>query len=160
MTELEGLAALDAAGALTDEESREYRVRLSKASAEERAAIAHVYDLIARAAVAGADETPGPAVRDRLKKVIEGSRIYSVLAGEGQWGPGPVAGTRIKLLSVDRVRRSMTMLMRVEPGARYPPHHHSGGEDCYVISGASSFTAGISTRATSITPRLTAITVS
>ena len=25
--------------------------------------------------------------------------------------------------------------LRVDPGARYPPHHHSGGEDCYVISG-------------------------
>jgi anti-sigma factor ChrR (cupin superfamily) len=28
------------------------------------------------------------------------------------------------------------MLLKAEPGARYPAHRHSGPEECYVISGS------------------------
>ena len=28
------------------------------------------------------------------------------------------------------------MLLKGEPGARYPAHRHSGPEECYVISGS------------------------
>jgi len=135
MTELEDLAALDAAGALNETEQRDYYAKLASASADERAAVAQFYELAAQVAVADARMAPSPGARDRLLKRVEGSRLYSVLAGEGRWLPGPVPGTRIKLLSVDRRRESATLLMRVDPGARYPAHHHTGGEDCYVISG-------------------------
>lgn len=30
----------------------------------------------------------------------------------------------------------MTLLIKGEPGARYPAHRHSGPEECYVISGS------------------------
>src|SRR5678815_5255174 len=66
---------------------------------------------------------------------VNASRLYSLRADQGTWKPGPVPGTRVKLLSMDRLRNSATLLMKVDPGARYPAHHHSGGEDCYVISG-------------------------
>jgi anti-sigma factor ChrR (cupin superfamily) len=145
-TELEALAALDAAGALDDAEQREYRERLKHASAAERTAIGQLYDLAAALASAGATVAPPAGARDRLMERIERSpakrregvlpdQVYSVLAGEGMWQPGPVSGTLVKILSLDRRRDSATLLMRVEPGARYPAHHHTSGEDCYVISG-------------------------
>lgn len=135
MTELEDLAALDAAGALNETEQRDYRAKLAAASAGERTAIAQFYELTAQLAAGHAGDAPPPGARERLMKRVEGSRLYSVLAGEGSWLPGPVPGTRIKLLSLDRRRDSATLLMQVDPGARYPAHHHTGGEDCYVISG-------------------------
>jgi anti-sigma factor ChrR (cupin superfamily) len=135
MTDLEDLAALDAAGALSETEQRDYRAKLAGASADERAAIAQIYELATQFAVAEAGIDPPPGARERLLRRVDGSRLYSVLADEGSWLPGPVPGTRIKLLSIDRRRDSATLLMRVDPGARYPAHHHTGGEDCYVISG-------------------------
>ena len=134
-TDLEELAALDAAGALADDEQRDLRGKLAAASAEQRAAIAHIYELAARFAVERATEEPPPGTRARLMERVTTSRLYSLRAGEGTWQPGPVPGTRVKMLSRDRVRNSATLLMRVEPGACYPAHHHSGGEDCYVVSG-------------------------
>lgn len=134
-TDLEELAALDAAGALAGDEQRDLHAKLAAASAEERAAIAHIYELAAQLAVERATRDPPPAVRERLMDRVKASRLYSLRADEGAWTPGPVPGTRVKLLSLDRMRNSATLLMRVDPGARYPAHHHSGGEDCYVISG-------------------------
>ncbi len=134
-TDLEELAALDAAGALDEVEQRDLHAKLAAASAPERAAIARIYELAAQLAVERATEAPAPSVRERLMNRVNSSHLYSLRAGEGTWKPGPVPGTRVKLLSLDRMRNSATLLMRVDPGARYPAHHHGGGEDCYVISG-------------------------
>ena len=134
-TELEEFAALDAAGALDEPEQRELRAKLDAAPAEARAAIAQIYELAGQLAVERATEEPVPAVRERLMDRVKASRLYSLRADDGTWTPGPVPGTRVKLLSLDRLRNSMTLLMRVDPGTRYPAHHHNGGEDCYVISG-------------------------
>jgi anti-sigma factor ChrR (cupin superfamily) len=133
--ELEELAALDAAGALDEHEQRQLRDRLFDASPEERAAIARIYDAAAQVLVEQAAEEPPAGARERLMARVKASKLYSLRADEGAWGPGPVPGTRVKLLSIDPKRDSATILMRVDPGASYPPHHHSGGEDCYVISG-------------------------
>ena len=140
------LAALDAVGVLDDQEQREYREKLAAASPEERAAIAQLYDIAAQIATQSslrladarsgqADVEPPAGARERLMARIDRSRMYSLRANDGAWKAGPVPGTRVKLLSLDRARNSVTILMRVDPGAKYPPHHHSGGEDCYVISG-------------------------
>jgi anti-sigma factor ChrR (cupin superfamily) len=43
---------------------------------------------------------------------------------------------RRKILAIDRARDLVTMLLKGEPGTRYPAHRHSGPEECYVISGS------------------------
>jgi len=134
-TDLEDLAALDAAGALDEGEQRQYRERLKTASAAERSAIAQLYDLAAAVASEQATVAPPAGSLERLLQRIEASQVYSVLAHEGDWRPGPVAGTRVKILSLDRTRDVATLLMRVEPGARYPAHRHTSAEDCYIVSG-------------------------
>ena len=55
-------------------------------------------------------------------------------ADEG-WHPHPVPGIRMKLLALSRDRGCATLLFDVAPGVVFPAHHHSGPEECYVVSG-------------------------
>jgi anti-sigma factor ChrR (cupin superfamily) len=92
-------------------------------------------------------ETPSPDVKMRLMARIrtmqqEASAADTVPAGfsftldaETEWQPHPVPGIRMKLLSVNRRAGYVTLLLDVAPGTRFPEHHHSGAEECYVISG-------------------------
>jgi anti-sigma factor ChrR (cupin superfamily) len=61
---------------------------------------------------------------------------------EADWLPHPVPGIRMKVLALDRERNYATLLLDVQPGTRFPAHHHTGGsEECFVVSG-SLFTCG------------------
>jgi quercetin dioxygenase-like cupin family protein len=53
-----------------------------------------------------------------------------------EWTKHPVEGVSFKVLSENTKRRYVTMLMKVEPGTVFPEHHHSGEEECYVLSGS------------------------
>lgn len=90
------------------------------------------------------EETPPPEVKERLMSRIRALQsalakppkgFSFVLNSDEGWEPHPVPGIRMKLLAVNRKSRYVTLLLDVQPGARYPPHHHSGAEECYVISG-------------------------
>jgi len=59
----------------------------------------------------------------------------TVRAGEGRWF-NVVPGVTVKPLSIDPVRDTATILMKVEPGSRIPGHDHGGAEDTFVISGS------------------------
>ena len=60
---------------------------------------------------------------------------------DGDWRPHSVPGIRMKVLALNRVNGYATLLLDVAPGTRFPPHHHSGPEECYVVSG-SLYTCG------------------
>lgn len=61
---------------------------------------------------------------------------------DSDWVPHPVPGIRMKVLALNRARGYATLLLDVEPGTRFPAHHHTGGdEECYVVSG-SLYTCG------------------
>ena len=62
-------------------------------------------------------------------------------ANDDRWLPHPVPGIRMKILALNKRRGYATLLLDVAPGTRFPPHHHGGAEECYVISG-SLFTCG------------------
>jgi quercetin dioxygenase-like cupin family protein len=62
-------------------------------------------------------------------------------ADDDRWLPHPVPGIRMKILALNRQRGYATLLLDVEPGTRFPAHHHGGAEECYVVSG-SLFTCG------------------
>jgi anti-sigma factor ChrR (cupin superfamily) len=53
-----------------------------------------------------------------------------------RWIPHPVPGIRMRVLAMNRQSGYATLLLDVEPGTRFPAHHHSGAEECYVISGS------------------------
>ena len=86
---------------------------------------------------------PRPEVKARLLSRLRSSAQPQALAGfsfllsgdEG-WLPHTVPGVRMKVLSLDRQRDYAMLLLDVAPGATFPPHHHGGGEECYVLSGS------------------------
>jgi len=47
----------------------------------------------------------------------------------------------MKTLAMNAASGYATLLLDVAPGTRFPPHRHSGAEECYVLSG-SLFTCG------------------
>lgn len=53
---------------------------------------------------------------------------------ELEWeNPGP--GIYCKVLSTDAERRRVSLLVRLDPGAEYPPHTHAGVEELHLLDG-------------------------
>ena len=106
-------------------------------------------DLIALslAQLAGGGDGPRPEVRERLLlRIREESPSIPAgftfrLAARDKWLPHPVPGIRMRVLAMNRAQGYAILLLNAAPGARFPPHHHTGDEECYVISG-SLFTCG------------------
>jgi anti-sigma factor ChrR (cupin superfamily) len=46
-----------------------------------------------------------------------------------------IPGVRAKRLYVDPQHDTVTMLIRMDPGASYLPHRHAGPEQCFVLEG-------------------------
>ena len=61
--------------------------------------------------------------------------LVTVMPDESDWQPIDVPGIRVRQLFVDPARDLVTMLVRMEPGAEYPPHRHADVEECYVVAG-------------------------
>jgi quercetin dioxygenase-like cupin family protein len=100
-------------------------------------------DLIAVAlarSVARADLAPRPEVRSRLLAQVAAPPVPEGFAfrfdAEADWVPHPIPGILMKVLAINHTSGYATVLFDVAPGARFPPHHHSGAEECYVISGS------------------------
>jgi anti-sigma factor ChrR (cupin superfamily) len=81
-------------------------------------------------------EEPPPAVRDALLARAAAPLNHTITSTEGTWVDAAMPGVRMKILAIDRARDRVTMLLKGEPGARFPAHRHSGPEECYVIRGS------------------------
>jgi quercetin dioxygenase-like cupin family protein len=148
--DLEALALADAAGALDAAEHRELEARVAALSPDQQAEVARLYDVSATLALAAPQMDPPARVRDRLMAAIAADPAATAAAGapavrpanytlgadEGQWNPTPFPGITMKILAIEPARNLVTMLLKGEPGARYPSHRHSAGEECYVIAGS------------------------
>ena len=96
-------------------------------------------DLIARAL---ADSASGPAPGAHVKRQLMARLSQAVpagfslqLAAEEDWLPYPIPGIRMRVLAMNKRTGYATLLLDVAPGVHFPPHHHGGDEECYVISG-------------------------
>ena len=58
---------------------------------------------------------------------------------ESPWTSLDIDGVNVRTLHVDAGAERSTVLVRMEPGARYPAHTHAGPEECYIIEGDLSF---------------------
>ena len=135
---LDELAALDAIGALTDDESDELRRLVESATASEAAALTDYSEAAALIAESLEPVEPPPPLRERLLGTVSGARL--IRAGEGTWRAiGP--GLRMKRLTSDRKRNTVTLLLEFEAGAKYPGHSHRGAEDSWVVRGSCRFGA-------------------
>lgn len=67
----------------------------------------------------------------------EGQRagLAVVRKDDSAWQATRYDGISMKPLSHDLSNERMTLLLRMEPGAVYPPHHHEGAEECFMVEG-------------------------
>ena len=134
--DLQALALADAIGALDPDERRDLETRLAALPPSVRAEVAHLYDASVEIAASASAEEPPPGIRDALLARIAAPSNHTITAADGTWVEAAVPGLRMKILAIDRSRDRVTMLIRGEPGARYPAHRHSAPEECYVIGGS------------------------
>jgi anti-sigma factor ChrR (cupin superfamily) len=134
--DIQALALADAIGALDADERLDLESRLAALPPSVRAEVAHLYDASVDIAASAIGEEPPPRVRAALLEQIGAPSHHTITAAEGVWVETGAPGVRAKILSIDRTRDRVTMLIKAEPGARYPAHRHSGPEECYVISGS------------------------
>lgn len=82
-------------------------------------------------------EHPSAALRERvlaLARKPAAIDLHVVRKGEGRWRP-VAPGVSVRRLYVDRENGTLTVMMRMEPGATYAAHHHAGVEQCLVLEG-------------------------
>lgn len=84
---------------------------------------------------------PPPSLRQQLAlRVALQSDAEPVLPGAGSDWQEPewrrvAPGISCKLLATDPDRRVISMLVRLDPGADYPPHRHAGIEELHLLDG-------------------------
>jgi anti-sigma factor ChrR (cupin superfamily) len=80
---------------------------------------------------------PPASVRASILEAIRHTPQNSVTlqSNEGRWKP-VVSGVDIKRLSKDPEHGTVTLLMRFQPGAQLPEHHHQGNEQTFVLEGS------------------------
>ena len=64
------------------------------------------------------------------------SDIIRTRSADKEWKALPEEGSHIKVLRIDKETGQQAVLLRMDPGTRYPTHLHPGGEDVYVIDGS------------------------
>ena len=134
--DIQALALADAIGALDPDERLDLQARLAALPPSVRAEVGQLYDASVEIASSLSGVEPSPRVRDALLTRVAAPANHTITATEGEWVETTVPGVRRKVLVIDRARDRVTMLLKGEPGARFPGHRHSAPEDCYVISGS------------------------
>lgn len=133
--DIQSLVLADAVGALDPDERRELDVRLAGLPPDVQAQVVRLYDVALSVGASVPRAQPSPRVREALLAQIAPPH-FTVTAAGGEWADTPFPGVRMKILALDRRRDRVTMLLRGEPGARYPAHRHTAPEECYVLRGS------------------------
>jgi anti-sigma factor ChrR (cupin superfamily) len=138
-------AALYAAGALPDDEQREFEAHLQAGCSQCQAEVDAFQVVGARLGAAAPARRPRPELRRLVQETVDRSAGDSatteqdgVLFVRSQllpWMTHPKAGVQIKRLHHDPQRGYRTSLVRMQPGDKYPRHRHSDVEEVYLIEG-------------------------
>jgi anti-sigma factor ChrR (cupin superfamily) len=83
---------------------------------------------------------PAASLQARLaQRIAEETGKQPVLPPARQWSEPDweqvAPGIECKLLATDADRRRVSMLVRLAPGASYPPHTHAGVEELHLLDG-------------------------
>ena len=140
------LASLFAIDALPPSEARSFGLHVESCDfcAAEVESHRSALAVLARG-VGDVNARPRASLRDELLESVSGdtadelklepSRLLVSRASESEWMPLGVPGVTCRMLSSDRQSRRQTMLLRMEPGRRFPPHRHADVEEVYVLEG-------------------------
>lgn len=66
---------------------------------------------------------------------LDRNGIHVIRAGEVPWVRAPFPGVHVKRLHSDPQTRTVTQLVRLEAGARYPSHRHASNEEIWMLEG-------------------------
>jgi anti-sigma factor ChrR (cupin superfamily) len=147
--EVEELALLYALGVLEGAPRRAFEAALQQGSAEHVEALRRAGEVLVSIESAGAMEAP-EGLRDRIGRLaIElaaepeqdgsaaGFRLSRQVASDaGDWKASLHPGCWYRLLYRDPQAETVTYLLRMEPGAKIPPHRHvNAAEQCWVPEG-------------------------
>ena len=106
--------------------------------------------LISLAAFSDKLMTPGSDLKDKLFNKLnlklsldskseptkKPESFEFIFSDSSEWLPHPeIEGLSIKPLSLNKEKGYLMILMKAAAGCVYPPHHHSGAEECYVLEG-------------------------
>lgn len=156
LEQIEELAALHAVGALDGADREAFERLLSSGDERARQALREFQEA---AALTGGAVVPAVQPSPDLKQKIL-ARIQSAPpqdlrldqtpalmpaapgfhfvpgdASAAGWMPMKVPGAFIKLLFFNKEAGYAVVMGRLEPGAVYPPHRHTGAEELYMLSG-------------------------
>ena len=155
-------ASLYALGALDEEEARLFETHLSEGCDECAEEVRSFNPVIVSLGTCPSEATPSPGVRERLAaflteeaRLAERSAAFTetssrqmlkIRSNEGEWQP-LATGVYRKTLFEDQERGTTTSIIKLQPGAQIPSHHHGGIEECIVLEGdvysdTESFAAG------------------
>ena len=150
------VVVLYASGALSGAELRDFEAHLAEGCARCESRLRHYAQVIEALVEQAPPLAPPPEVRARLIAMVRAecsaqktdqlsmpisaqAGLHVVRSHEGGWSETPYPGVTVRMLFVDRQRRQSTLLVRMEPGTRYPAHAHAGSEECLVIEGDLRF---------------------
>jgi anti-sigma factor ChrR (cupin superfamily) len=83
---------------------------------------------------------PTTSLQARLaRRIAQETGKQAVLPPPSQWSEPEwervAPGIECKLLATDAERHRVSMLVRLAPGADYPPHEHAGVEELHLLEG-------------------------
>ena len=83
---------------------------------------------------------PAASLQERLaRRIAEETGLAPVLPATPQWSEPEweevAPGISCKLLATDAEKHVVSMLVRLDPGADYPPHTHAGVEELHLLDG-------------------------
>ncbi len=151
-----------ALGQLSSAEARAFELHLQAGCSICEEELRSVERTLSFLALSVPQSDPNPQLRERLLRQITGvsdvkdsPQVWKtwktasargqhlVRATQGSWEPVGLQGVLTKQLYVDPIHETVTMLVRMEPGATYPAHRHGGREQCFVLEGDLSYDIGL-----------------
>jgi quercetin dioxygenase-like cupin family protein len=134
-------AALYAVGKLPEEEARRFEQRLQSGCPYCMAELQGCQRAVEELVLVADPVAPAPGLEAKLLERIGGSpkagaEVVSneptiVRQDESDWVDSPQPGVKLRFL-----HRKRTMLVKMDPGARYPSHVHALDEQCLVLEGS------------------------
>lgn len=147
--EMDERASLYALGALSQHETRAFDEHLAEGCEACEARLSGFQSVVTKLAHDAPEAKPSDVLRAKLLTRLadetalaasdptlqyDDSRPVVVRSDEGKWHE-MYAGVLFKQLFVDAQRKTVTSLLKLEPGAFVPMHRHLGLEECYVLEG-------------------------
>jgi anti-sigma factor ChrR (cupin superfamily) len=135
--DLRSTAALFSLGALDGAELQAFEAHLAEGCEICRAECDAFGETAAQLPLAAVEHRPPDSLRTRLlaRTAAPATAMHVLRSTEGKWVPTPFPGVSVKRLYLDRENAMATHLVRMAPGASYPPHRHTAVEQCLVLEG-------------------------